>query len=156
MTASPDQVSVEAIAQEAYQNCLKTCAAFEVDYLTDLIAQKDDQRWWRDSFSDHAEDLAQRIKGKLLTARLADNGCLELQQASKTKEPQRIHWRGRRQKVYQLVACGLLGEVPGSKSVVRHLCNNRLCIHPEHLKVGTQAQNLNDQQLNRVKDWPHL
>ena len=71
-----------------------------------------------------------------------------------TAEPQRVYWRGRRQKVYQLVAWGLLGELPTKRSVVRHLCNNRLCIHPEHLKVGTQAQNLRDQRLNRIKDWP--
>ncbi|MEY8120829.1 HNH endonuclease [Falsihalocynthiibacter sp. BN13B15] len=148
-------VKINIIAQQAYQDCLSVCEDFEADYLTELLVQDPAQRWWRDTFRDHSGELAQRIKEHLLAAQRAESGCLILGRTSKLDEAQRVYWRGRRQKVYQLVAWGLCGKIPGKKSVVRHLCNNRLCIHPEHLKVGTQAQNLNDQRINRLKNWPH-
>lgn len=33
------------------------------------------------------------------------------------------------------------GEIPQGK-VLMHLCNNKLCINPDHLKLGTDAENL--------------
>lgn len=145
------------IALNAYQDCLKACAAFEGFFLPEL-EHSADQIWWKGTFESNAEELAQRIQRYLLEANMTGEGCLELGAPSAsvtTPTPQRIHWRGHRQKVYQLVAWGLLGEAPTKRRVVRHLCNNRLCIHPEHLEVGTQAQNLRDQQHNRSKNWPH-
>lgn len=37
------------------------------------------------------------------------------------------------------------GEIP-PKMVVRHLYNNRLCINPKHLRLGTQAENIADRE----------
>jgi hypothetical protein len=34
---------------------------------------------------------------------------------------------------------------PSAAEVVRHRCNNRLCINPEHLIAGTHADNLQDE-----------
>ena len=34
--------------------------------------------------------------------------------------------------------------------VVRHTCDNRLCINPEHLIYGTQGDNLNDRKERHV------
>lgn len=150
----PSNQKCRSIAQNAYTKCLKACSDFE-DFLGDILDLSEDQVWWRKTFEEHPEELAQRIRAHLTTATLADTGCLETEARDTTATPQRIYWRGRRQKVYQLVAWGLHGELPSKRSVVRHLCNNRLCIHPEHLKVGTQAQNLRDQQLKRIIDWPH-
>jgi hypothetical protein len=28
--------------------------------------------------------------------------------------------------------------------VVRHMCNNRKCVNPDHLKIGTQQDNIQD------------
>lgn len=40
------------------------------------------------------------------------------------------------------------GELPDLKgyhgAVVRHKCHNRLCCNPDHLEIGTQADNVND------------
>ena len=32
--------------------------------------------------------------------------------------------------------------------VVRHRCHNRLCVNPDHLEIGSQADNKRD-------DWEH-
>ena len=143
-----------SIAQGAYTDCLKACSNFE-DFLGDTLELREDQIWWKQSFEAYSEELAQRIRTHLMAATLTDTGCLVTGARDTTAMPQRVYWLGRRQKVYQLVAWGLLGELPSKRSVVRHLCNNRLCIHPKHLKVGTQAQNLRDQRLNRAQNWPH-
>lgn len=87
---------------------------------------------------------------------MTSEGCLELGTA---ECPARIQWRGHRMRVYQLIAWASANEAPRPKSVVRHLCNNRACINPEHLAVGTQAQNLFDQRQKRAQDiaeyWSH-
>lgn len=38
------------------------------------------------------------------------------------------------------------GEIPKGM-VVRHTCDNKACVNPEHLILGTQADNLNDMVL---------
>ncbi|NRB18460.1 MAG: HNH endonuclease [Rhodobacteraceae bacterium] len=145
------------IAQDAYRECLKACEAFD-EFLEFTLARGADQVWWKETYENHPEELAQRIRKHLIEATMTDTGCLVAGTKGPTSPktvPQRVYWRGRRQKVYQLVAWGLLGELPTKRSVVRHLCNNRTCIRPLHLKIGTQAQNLRDQQLSRIQDWPH-
>jgi HNH endonuclease len=34
----------------------------------------------------------------------------------------------------------------GYDDVVRHRCNNRLCINPEHLEIGSRGENLQDER----------
>ena len=112
------------IALNAYQDCLKACAAFEGFFLPQL-EHSADQVWWKTTFENHSEELSKRIQNHLLEAMMTGEGCLELgatRTSVTTPAPRRLHWRGHRQKVYQLVAWGLLGEVPTKRSVVRHLC----------------------------------
>jgi hypothetical protein len=112
--------------------------------------------WWHDTFANYAEALEGKVQSYLSKAELTTEGCLEL---GTNECPARIQWRGQRMRVYQLVAWAEAGQVALPKSVVRHLCNNRACINPKHLAIGTQAQNLFDQRQKRSSDitqsWSH-
>jgi hypothetical protein len=99
--------------------------------------------WWPQTYLHHSQELADKIHAYVCTARDGANGCLEL---GHDENPQRVFWRGHRQKVYQLIAWALAGDIPRRGLVVRHRCDNRLCIHPLHLVVGTQSANLRDQR----------
>lgn len=54
-----------------------------------------------------------------------------------------IGMMGRRWKVHRLVWTLLYGPIPDG-AVVRHLCDNPPCVRPDHLAVGTQADNVAD------------
>lgn len=48
-------------------------------------------------------------------------------------------------KVHRLLWILLNGPIPEwPKAVVIHSCDNRLCINPEHLSLGTQQENIRD------------
>ena len=36
--------------------------------------------------------------------------------------------------------------VAGYDDVVRHRCNNRLCINPDHLELGSRGENVQDER----------
>lgn len=144
-------------AAGAHEACLAACAEFEGDFYPDL-EPRDARAWWAETYQHHPEELASRIRAFIELSRPTPSGCLILSQGdtgAALPRPERVYWRGRRQKVYQLVAWGLSGELPTKRSVVRHLCDNRMCISPAHLKIGTQAQNLMDQRISRSKRWAH-
>jgi hypothetical protein len=110
--------------------------------------------WWPQTFLHYRQGLAAKVHATILTAQQTEDGCLEL---GKDNEPKRIAWRGHRQKVYQLIAWAVAGDIPRHGLVVRHKCDNRLCINPDHLEVGTQSANLIDQRRTnaRRRSWPH-
>lgn len=58
----------------------------------------------------------------------------------------RVYEEKRRIGLHRHIYQECFGEIP-EDMVVRHKCDNRMCINPEHLEIGTIADNNNDKMI---------
>lgn len=75
----------------------------------------------------------------------AENGCL-IWPLQPSQDCGRVRVNGKKLRAYQFAFRRAHGPVPSGK-VIRHTCDNRRCVNPEHLVLGTQADNIRDMYL---------
>lgn len=109
-----------------------------------IYFEDESEQWFRDVFEKHLEEARRRAFSLIEAAREDENGCL----VTDTDKPRKVRFRNRQLEAYRFIHCVLTRTIASRDHVVRHRCHNRLCVNPEHLALGTAADNKRD-------DWAH-
>lgn len=105
-----------------------------------FVFMDDSERWLEDLLANHYEEARSRALSLVESGKVTETGCIE----TDTEGPRKVRFMGRQVAAYRLIYCVLNGRVAGYSDVIRHRCNNRRCINPEHLDIGSRADNLLD------------
>lgn len=70
------------------------------------------------------------------------------------RNPHGLFWDGKRHiMAYRFMWEITYGEIPEGL-LVRHDCDNGMCVNPKHLRLGTQADNMRDRMLRGKPSGP--
>jgi hypothetical protein len=100
------------------------------------------QQWFEAVLTNYFEEARSRAFSLVAAGVRTDTGCIE----TPTLDARRVRFMGRQMPAYRFVFCILNGVVAGYDDVVRHRCNNRRCINPDHLELGSRGENLQDER----------
>ena len=100
------------------------------------------EAWLADLLANHYEEARSRAASLLETGVVQDTGCIE----TDTIGAKKTRFRGRQVAAYRFIFCVLRQTVASYDDVVRHRCNNRRCINPDHLEIGSRGENLMDER----------
>jgi hypothetical protein len=105
-----------------------------------LELNDDSELWLIELLEHHHEEARQRALSLIAEGQVQKIGCI----TTDTQGARKVRFRGRQVPAYRFIYCVLTGTVAGYDDVVRHRCNNRLCINPDHLTIGSRADNKRD------------
>lgn len=83
-------------------------------------------------------------------SRQAKSGCWEWQRSRRNGYGM-IAWKGREHSAHRLSYETFVGPIPKGL-VVRHGCDNPCCVNPNHLRLGTQRDNVIDREIRGRRD----
>lgn len=89
---------------------------------------------------DNLKDPYTRMMAK---TRRVSSGCVEWQGSLTSGGYGSINIKDKKIAVHRLSYQHHKGKIP-AKDVVRHICNNKICVNPEHLIIGTHSDNMRD------------
>ncbi len=100
------------------------------------------QQWFEAVFKDHQEGARSRASSLILEGSKTNTGCI----VTPTQGARKVRFMGRQMPAYRFIFC-IQNQVSASyDDVVRHRCNNRRCINPDHLELGSRGENLQDER----------
>lgn len=79
----------------------------------------------------------------------APNGCWEWTASRKEKGYGQFLWRGKMHRAHRLAWALSGNELPQRPLELAHICDNRICVNPDHLIVATHAENMADCKAKR-------
>lgn len=100
------------------------------------------QQWFASILANHQEEALNRASALVAHGIVSETGCIE----TPTLDARKVRFRGRQLPAYRFIFCILNGITAGYDDVVRHRCNNRRCINPDHLELGSRGENLQDER----------
>ncbi|WP_415182728.1 hypothetical protein [Phaeovulum sp.] len=100
------------------------------------------QQWFEAVLKDHQEGARSRAFSLIAEGTKTETGCIE----TPTLGARKVRFGGRQMPAYRFIHCILNGVVASYDDVVRHRCNNRRCINPDHLEIGSRGENLQDER----------
>ena len=98
------------------------------------------QEWYADLIAHHREEAEVKVAECLASTAPDVNGCW----VTPTVGPRKVRFRGQQDRLYRFVYCISNRHAASSSEVVRHRCNNRRCVNPGHLTIGTRYDNFLD------------
>ena len=98
----------------------------------------DEGQAWHQLVLDERYDAALELSDALLDqAEINKENCY----LTNTLTPKKIRFQGRQERAYRFVYCVFNQYAATSTEVIRHRCDNRLCINPDHMIVGDRTEN---------------
>lgn len=74
---------------------------------------------------------------------VTDTGCWEFKGPKNLDGYGRVRYKRRKTMAHRIAHEAWIGPIPDGL-FIRHKCDNRPCINPDHLETGTNAQNVQD------------
>jgi hypothetical protein len=110
--------------------------------MIDFTYADDSQQWFEYVLTHHLKEARSRALALVEAGERTETGCIE----TPTVGARRVRFKGRQLPAYRFVFCILNEVVAGYDDVVRHRCDNRRCVNPAHLGLGSRGENLQDER----------
>ncbi len=109
--------------------------------MLDFAYADESQQWFEYIVAQNLEKARSRAFTLVAEGVEAETSCIE----TPTLGARKVRFMGRQMPAYRFIFCVLNDVVAGYDDVVRHRCDNRRCINPEHLVLGSRGENLQDE-----------